>query len=98
MAVGSGGCRAALASRRLTPEPISSSSGTARLPPSISSLTRFLELEITAATLLAPRAAGGFDVTSQTTSFTDFMIQFLNTQFSNSQVSIRHCERQRSNP
>jgi hypothetical protein len=39
------GCRAALASRQLTPEPISQSSGTARLPPSISSLTSFLELD-----------------------------------------------------
>ena len=32
MAVGSGGCRAALASRQLTPEPISLSFGTAELP------------------------------------------------------------------
>ena len=39
MAAGSGGCQAALASRQLTPAPILRSSGTARLPPSISSLT-----------------------------------------------------------
>jgi hypothetical protein len=44
MAVGSVGCRAALANRQLTPELISLSSGTARLPQSISSLTNFLEL------------------------------------------------------
>jgi hypothetical protein len=42
------GCRAALASRRLTPEPISSSPETARLPPSISSLTSFRDLDAAA--------------------------------------------------
>ena len=39
MAVGFGGCRALRASRRLTPERISSSFGTAKLPPSICSST-----------------------------------------------------------
>jgi hypothetical protein len=52
------GCRAALASRRLTPEPISSSPGTARLPPSISSLTSFRDLDATAANVrLGPQTA-----------------------------------------
>jgi hypothetical protein len=49
MAGGSAGCRAALASRRLTLEPISSSPGTARLPPSIFSLTNFRDLDTGAA-------------------------------------------------
>jgi hypothetical protein len=44
-AVGSVGWRAALASRRLSPEPISSSPGTARLPPSISFLTSCRDLD-----------------------------------------------------
>ena len=48
MAGGSAGCPAALTSRRLTPEPISSSPGTARLPPSISSLTNFRDLDASA--------------------------------------------------
>ncbi|HWX83420.1 MAG TPA: nuclear transport factor 2 family protein [Xanthobacteraceae bacterium] len=42
----------ALASRRLTPEPISSSPGTARSPPSISSLTSCRDPDAAAATLI----------------------------------------------
>jgi hypothetical protein len=49
MAGGSAGGQTALTSRRLTPEPISSSLGTARLPPSIFSLTNFRDLDTAAA-------------------------------------------------
>src|SRR3954454_20955612 len=50
MGGGSVGSRAALANRRLTPEPMSSSPGTARSPPSISSLTSCRDLDAAAAT------------------------------------------------
>ncbi len=43
------GCRAVLVTRRLTREPISSSRETARLRPSISSLTSFRDLDAAAA-------------------------------------------------
>jgi len=46
--------------RQPTLEPISSSPGTARSPPSISSLTNFLELDIAAATSIAPPQRGGW--------------------------------------
>src|SRR5262245_8567443 len=51
---GSVGCRAALSSRRHTLEPISSLPGTARSPPSISSLTSCRDLDAAAATSIAP--------------------------------------------
>jgi hypothetical protein len=54
MGGGSVGCRAALASRRLTPEPISSSPGTARSPPSISSMTSCRDLDAAATTSITP--------------------------------------------
>ena len=51
------GCRAALASRRLMPEPISSSHGTARLAPSISSLTSSRDRDAAAANVSVIRWA-----------------------------------------
>src|SRR4029077_16950394 len=58
MGGGSVGCRAALVSRRITPEPISSSPGAARSPPSISSLTCCRDLDAAAATSIAPPQSG----------------------------------------
>ena len=46
------------ASRRLTPEPISSSLETARLPPSISFLTSFRDLDTAAAKSITPPQPG----------------------------------------